>query len=79
VVWTRDGKIHRVRVPLDATGNGTATVDFGHDDVQRVVLTLANTSTRYDCQQGTNYSCRGKPVDAQDDFSYTVSAGRTTP
>ena len=79
VVWTRDGRIHRMRVPLDDSGTGTVSPDFGRDDVQRVVLTLANASIRFHCRKGTSYSCRGKPVDAKDAIHVTVTATRATP
>jgi hypothetical protein len=46
--------------------------NFG--SAQKVTLVLTNGSTRYNCWQGTVYSCRGNPLDdEQYAFSATVS------
>ena len=72
LVHKQDGSVGPpMPVPLDATGAGTLAVPF---DVRKVTITLANASTRYDCWEGTAYSCRGIPTDNAQRFDYRVRA-----
>lgn len=52
-------------VRLDARGNGFKQVKFSRSQVKWVEVTLANASTRYQCNQRTQYSCQGQ---SKDDF-----------
>jgi hypothetical protein len=59
-----DGTHDQALVVLDDTGAGSATpVGFGNALVTSVDVTLVNASLRFDCHQGTNFSCRGKSQD----------------
>lgn len=53
-------KTHVVR--LDERGVGKRVVPFSTPEVRRVELTVANASTRYDCDRNTLLSCEGKPL-----------------
>ena len=62
----RGGAVDVESVRLDGRGDGTATVAIGRANVQRVVLSLANTSTdlRRCFSRSTPFSCKGGiPVD----------------
>ncbi len=56
-------------VPLDSTGLGTWTHGFTASSIDWVEVTVVNASTRYNCGEGTIYSCRGKPRDDNADQS----------
>ena len=72
LVHKQDGSVGpAMPVPLDATGDGTLAVSF---DVRKVTITLANASSRYDCWEGTAYSCRGIATDDDQRFDYRVRA-----
>jgi hypothetical protein len=72
VVERRDGRIAVRPVPRDERGRGSMTVPFGARSVQRVVVTLVNTSSRYECGRGTRLACGGEPRD--DDKGFRVEA-----
>ena len=62
----RGGAVDVESVRLDGRGDGTATVAIGRANVQRVVLSLGNTSTdlRRCFSRSTPFSCKGGiPVD----------------
>jgi hypothetical protein len=50
------------------------TVGFDNQTVRWATITLANASTRFDCWQGTAYSCRGIAADNDMTFTYDVQA-----
>ncbi|MFC5177846.1 MXAN_6640 family putative metalloprotease [Nocardioides taihuensis] len=58
-----DGSHTPELVALDANGNADTEVAFGDDVVTSVDVTLVNASTRFRCNQGTNFSCNGTPQD----------------
>jgi hypothetical protein len=62
-----DGSVARRSVPLDG-----AAVQVPFD--RGVTITLANASTRYNCGEGTAYSCRGIPRHDDRQFTYGVQA-----
>ncbi|WP_028637459.1 MXAN_6640 family putative metalloprotease [Nocardioides sp. URHA0032] len=72
-VYRTSGRPTTGPIRLDAAGNATTSVDFGHG-VKYVEVTLANAGTDYDCwrRTDTGYSCRGKPLD--DDLPLRVRA-----
>ncbi|KAA1420893.1 hypothetical protein F0U44_00645 [Nocardioides humilatus] len=72
VVVRADGQRSRHTVHLDRAGDGALTVRFGAAEVARVVVTLVNTSFRYDCHEETLYACGGQPLD--DGAKYAVRA-----
>ena len=67
-----DGRRATQVVELDRAGDGTVTVRFGARTVARIVVTLVNTSTRYDCGRNTMLACGGRPRD--DDARFRVDA-----
>jgi hypothetical protein len=71
VVVRSDGRRARHAVRLDR-GDGGLTVRFDARTVVQVVVTLVNTSTRYDCHENTPYACGGEPRD--DDARFRVEA-----
>jgi hypothetical protein len=71
-VHTDSGSSKRRVVTLNAKGVGAAVVPFAPARVSGVELTLANGSTRYTCNRGTSFSCRGKSLD--DDLKMSFRA-----
>ncbi len=67
-----NGTVTTRRLTLDDRGIGRARVSFDSDDVERVELTLTNASHRFDCREGTEFSCRGVPRSDKRPFAYTV-------
>ena len=61
---------------LNAEGNGQQSVPFSQSGVAAVTLTLANASTRFNCHEGTDLSCEGKPLDNNRAYAVTVKAFR---
>jgi hypothetical protein len=51
-------------------------VNFTGSRVRRVVVVLANASTRYDCGQRTHYACQGDPRDDRQRFGITATVVR---
>jgi hypothetical protein len=77
IVHRASGALRRKPIELDADGRGELIVPFGSSRVQRVTLTLANASTRFDCwRQELVYSCQGRPRDDNRRFTYTARATR---
>jgi hypothetical protein len=66
-----DGRTVSRRITL-TKGHGTTRVGFSPASVKSVVVTLVNTSARYDCHRGTLLSCGGMALDDHEEF--TVSA-----
>lgn len=56
-------------IPLDSSGRGTWVHGFVNGDIDWVEVSTVNASTRYNCNEGTIYSCRGKPRDDNADQS----------
>lgn len=76
-VVRRDGRVRGRQVPLDAEGRGLTRVRFDADRVRRVVVTLANTSTRYRCRAGgPTYACQGVPRDQRARFELAARIRR---
>jgi hypothetical protein len=59
---------------LNRQGRGATSVPFASGKISRVTVTLANASTRFACNRGTNYSCKGKSRDNNRKFHVEVSA-----
>ncbi len=57
------GSVAMETVTLDSTGVGTWLHSFVAGDIAWVEVTIVNASTRYNCGEGTIFSCRGKPRD----------------
>jgi hypothetical protein len=72
----RDGTLGWRTVRLDAAGDGVVTVPFARGQVDHVVLTLVNASTRMDCHRSTTLACSGMPLDDWRPFSYRARALR---
>ncbi|MEZ0581203.1 MXAN_6640 family putative metalloprotease [Nocardioides sp. MH1] len=72
VVRRADGSAVAHVLRLDRAGDGDLAVRFDPARVHRVVVTLVNTSTRYDCHEDSLFACGGKPLD--DGARYAVRA-----
>jgi hypothetical protein len=65
------------RVRLRRDGGGTVRVrGFGGRHVRSVELTFTNGGSRYRCNAGTLWSCRGRPLDDGLTFRYQALARR---
>ena len=60
VLIGRKGVIGRSPIRLDRRGHGSRVVKFHRPRVRRVEVVLANASTRYTCNRGTQFACHGR-------------------
>jgi hypothetical protein len=74
IVRTKSGKIDRRAIPLSRRGVGKTKVPFSASRIRSVIITVANTSTRFTCRRGTSYSCHGVPRDDRRRFTIETSA-----
>jgi hypothetical protein len=72
ILQRRSGPAVSREIPLSPSGRGRTTLPFGRGSVSRVVLVLANVSTRYRCGAVRPYSCRGQPLDDGLAYRYTA-------
>ncbi len=72
VLIGRKGVIGRSPIRLDRRGHGSRVVAFRRPRVRRVEVVLANASTRYTCNRGTQFACHGRSGD--DRRGFRVSA-----
>lgn len=71
-VHLKSGRVTTLPIMLNR-GDGARIVNFSGARVRRVVVVLANTSTRYECQQGTPYACQGRPRDDRQRFGVAAT------
>jgi hypothetical protein len=71
-VFMRSGAVKLLRVDLNRQGDGSRTVQFDPSRVVRVVLVLANSSSRYLCGQFSFLPCQGRPLDEGLRLRYSV-------
>ncbi|EON24618.1 hypothetical protein CF8_1369 [Nocardioides sp. CF8] len=71
-VFLESGKVVTLPIRL-RRGHGDRVVKFSDRRVRRVVVVLANASTRYDCRQRTHFACQGTPLDEAQRFGLTAS------
>ena len=76
VVHTRSGGLRPLGIRLNAAGNGSRDFDFRRDVVSYLELELANTSIRFNCNQGTYQSCRGTALDDNLTAAFNATAVR---
>ena len=76
IVVSKAGKLTPKIVKLNSKGDGTIIVNFSGGTIAGVSLTLANGSTRFNCNKGTAYSCHGTPLDNNRNFSFSAVAAR---
>jgi hypothetical protein len=74
-VFLRSGKVATLPIRLKR-GDGGRVVNFRGSRVRRVVVVLANASTRYDCAERTHYACQGVPRDDRQRFGLTATRVR---
>ncbi|KRF00211.1 hypothetical protein ASG88_12600 [Nocardioides sp. Soil777] len=72
VLIGRKGVIGRSPIRLDRSGHGTRVVTFHRPRVRRVEVVVANASTRYTCNRGSQFACHGKPRDDRRGFRITA-------
>ncbi|WP_220793700.1 MXAN_6640 family putative metalloprotease, partial [Nocardioides stalactiti] len=75
VVRTDGRHVERV-VRLGRSGDGETTVRFSSREVVQVIVSLVNTSARYDCRRETQLACAGKPLDDGARFTVRTTAFR---
>lgn len=71
IVRKKGGGIERRAIGLTRKGFGKRIVSFNRSRTRSVIVTVANTSTRFTCRRGTAYSCRGAARD--DNRRFTVA------
>ena len=76
LVFLRSGKVVKAPLRLDGRGRGQRFVGFGPSRVRRVVVLLANASTRYDCGRQTQLACHGVAKDDRQRFALSVTVLR---
>ena len=76
LVRTKAGEVINHPVPLNAYGNGQRDVYFSSDSISNVELIIVNASTRFTCNQGTQYTCSGISRDDGNGVSFTGTAFR---
>ena len=62
-IYHSNGSITTRVVRLGTNGSGKAVVPFGSRAVKRVELTITNAGRRFDCDEGTSFSCMGRSLD----------------
>lgn len=77
-VFLRSGKVTVLPIKLKH-GEGSRVVKFADRLVRRVVVVLANASTRYDCEQRTQFACQGVPRDEAQRFGLAATVVRARP
>lgn len=77
LVVKRSGKVLDSSIRLDRRGRGQRRVAFSPRAVKRVLVVLANASTRYDCGAGSlRFACHGRPRDDDQAFDLTATVVR---
>lgn len=77
LVVKRSGKVVATSIRLDRRGRGHRRVSFAPRSVRRVLVVLANASTRYDCGAGgLRFACHGEPRDDDQTFDLTATVVR---
>lgn len=76
IVRRKNGVLERHVLELTRKGVGKTSVDFSKKRTKSVVITVANTSTRFTCRRGTSYSCRGVPKDDKRRFTIATKVFR---
>ena len=74
VVTRADGRQVEKTVRLNRSGVGRTSFGFSSGGVKHVTITAVNASTRFDCHQQTNLSCRGKAKDNGSTYQLKVAA-----
>jgi hypothetical protein len=77
-VFLKSGKVTTLPIRLKR-GEGSRVVKFAGGKVRRVVVVLANASTRYRCEQRTQFACQGVPRDESQRFGLTATVVRARP
>lgn len=74
-VFLRSGGVTNLPIKLKR-GEGSRVVKFAGSRVRKVVVVLANASTRYDCGQRTQFACQGVPRDEAQRFGLAATVVR---
>jgi hypothetical protein len=75
-VYKKSGSISVYPITLSTVGDATKRFPFSVSSVKYVELTLTNASLRYQCWQGTLWSCMGRPLDNKLPFEFRATAFR---
>ncbi len=75
-VLNENGSVYRRRVPLNALGDGSVTTPFSDARVVHATVTLVNSSSRYNCDEGSTYACHGASLDDREQFTVRLGAYR---
>ncbi|WP_193605690.1 MXAN_6640 family putative metalloprotease [Nocardioides dongkuii] len=77
-VRTKAGRFQTRLVRLGRSGRGAVTVPFGSRAIRYAEVTMVNASRRFDCFQGSYFSCQGAPRDDDERARLTVSTKKAT-
>ena len=75
-VFLTSGRVATLPIRL-RRGDGGRVVSFTPSRVRKVVLVVANASTRYRCEQQTPNACQGTPRDDRQRFGLAATVVRT--
>jgi hypothetical protein len=68
------GGAYKLRpIALDSAGNGSVVAQLGRGVVKEADLILTNASARFECWEGTNYSCNGRALDDGRTYAFRVN------
>jgi len=76
VVFSTGGGVTETEISLNSNGDGSSgSMPFTQAAVSKVVVVVTNAGTRFQCNKGTNFSCRGNPLDdsSSQDYNLTFS------
>ena len=74
-VFLRSGRVATLPIRLER-GDGRRIVGFAAARTRKVVVVLANASTRYTCERQTQYACQGMPRDDRQRFGVAATLVR---
>jgi hypothetical protein len=68
------GGTYKLRpIVLNSAGDGSVVFQLGRGVVKEADLILTNASARFECWEGTNYSCNGRALDDGRTYAFRVN------
>ncbi|EON24617.1 MULTISPECIES: MXAN_6640 family putative metalloprotease [Nocardioides] len=74
VLHRTDGTIGTRKMRFNRRGRAQALVPFSSAKVAAVTVSIANVSTRFRCNKGTNFACHGRAIDENKKFAIVTKA-----
>ena len=75
-VFLKSGRVATLPIRLER-GDGSRVTNFTASQVRKVVVVLANASTRYRASSRRTYACQGMPRDDRQRFGLAATVVRT--